>query len=101
MNDLDLSRIKKVWTANIKGAAPRVDASDGPFVPMRLTITDYGDRAKVEVSGPKAFLIRGMAEGRSKAYRLYGYPQYENPPSWIIDLVSKIGYWTIESGSMS
>jgi hypothetical protein len=94
----ELARIKKVWTANIKGATPHLMVSDGMFAPSKITITDYGTRAKVELSGPK---ISGMTQMRTRAYKLYGYAQYETPPEWVIELVSAIGYWSIESGSMS
>jgi hypothetical protein len=94
----DLTRIKKVWTANIKGATPHLMASDGMFAPHKIEIVDYGDRAKVELSGPK---INGMRQIRSKAFRLYGYTQYEMPPDWIMQMVSDIGYWSVESGSRS
>lgn len=95
----DLLRVKKVWSANIKWGigAMQVLASDGPFVPDKMEIVDYGDRAKVEVSGRR----RATNERRSKPYRLYGYPQYDPPPDWLIELVSQIGYWSVESGSMS
>lgn len=98
----ELIRVKKVWSASIKwNPGPMlVHASDGPFAPDKMEIVDYGDRAKVEVSGRRR-AGPNPNERRSKAFRLYGYPQYDPPPDWLIELVNKIGYWSVESGSMS
>jgi hypothetical protein len=52
---------------------------------LKVTITDFGDRAKVTVTGRMA---NGGIQMRSADFRLRGYPQYPECPPWLQELVN-------------
>jgi hypothetical protein len=71
------------------------DVVDGPVVEtdpfmihvIRCEATDYGDRARVIISGPTQHRFH-----RQKTYSLYGYKHYDQCPEWVADLVRQAGY---------
>ena len=73
---------------------PQVKVEGGAFVPYKMEVTDFGDRAKVELIGQRSH-GRYQPWPSTKMYRLYGYVGnliYDFAPAWVIDIIREAGY---------
>lgn len=87
---VDIDKVKTMMVIHIKGKVePVISSRDTPFVPFRLDVTDFGDRARVQAVGRGIHSVPGS---NSATFKLYGYKQYRPVPHWIRDVIRLAGY---------
>lgn len=82
----EIRTVKRTMTITLSNA-PAV----GGITPYKLEVVEYADRGKIVLHGRA---VSGQAP-RSVPCRLYGgYPQYPEPPVWVMHILSEAG-WTL------
>lgn len=62
--------------------------SHEPFLPYKATVTDFGNRARVQLVGRRT---NGM-DARSATFKIRGYERYLPVPDWLKPLIVAAGY---------
>ena len=86
-----IRKVKRVMTIELGTDAPLVTHPMGTFGPYKIEVTEYKDRGKVSLYGR---MRHGSQAPRSISFRLYGYPQYDECPEWVLQVLSEAG-WTL------
>lgn len=82
--------VKWEFTAQITSGAPLVSCSDGTFVPMKVVLTNYGDKCSIVVSGIKKHPYSKLP--RSTRFNICGYDNAPEPPQWVLDLLGELAF---------
>ena len=67
-----------------------VSRKDGPFIPDKVELIEYGDRTCIRVTGSGAQNF-GRHWPATALFRVKGYPQYPPPPDWLLTVLRKTG----------
>ena len=71
------------------GHAPTMKASDGDFLPYKITMTQYPDKTRIIVAGRK---LQGIQSGRSCTFYLHKDP----PPEWVMEAIRMASFARLE-----